>query len=145
MSRTDAQPVHAYIDGELVAEAVDNNTGLVGSAISQHLPQAQVSGIVRGQAPHPYAVPIRTGRVRRARLVLAALVRSTDRSVAWRQCWLVGFRVREVRKRSIGFRWRRPQPVKGAVDRGSSDAEQLGEFGLGLGENTVRGARLALA
>jgi hypothetical protein len=38
--------------------------------------------------------------------------------------------VREVRERSIGFRWRPPQPVKGAVDLGSSDAEQLGEFGL---------------
>ena len=45
--------------------------------------------------------------------------------------------VREVRARSIGFRWRRPQPVNGAVDRGSSDAEQLGEFGLGVGAERV--------
>ena len=45
--------------------------------------------------------------------------------------------VREVRERSIGFRWRRPQPVKGAVDRGSSDAEQLGEFGLGVGAERI--------
>jgi hypothetical protein len=56
--------------------------------------------------------------------------------VAWRQCWLIGVPVREVRERSIGFRWR-PHPVKGAVHRGSSDAEQLGEFGLGVGAERV--------
>ena len=67
MSRTDAQPVHAYIDAELVAEAVDNNTGLVGSAIPEHLPQAQVSGMVRGPAPIPYAVPLRHTARRRLR------------------------------------------------------------------------------
>ena len=70
--------------------------------------------------------------MRRARLVLAALVRSGMAVV------LAGrVPVREVRERSIGFRWRRPQPVKGAVDRGSSDAEQLGEFGLGVGAECV--------
>jgi len=89
----------------------------------------------------PLRVPIRTGRVRRAGLVLAC-----TRSIYG---WFGGVAsvlagrvpVREVRERSIGFRWRRPQPVKGAVDRGSSDAEQLGEFGLGVGAFPMIGRR----
>ena len=46
--------------------------------------------------------------------------------------------VREMREGSIGFGWWRSQPVKGAVNRGSSDAEQLGEFGLGVGAEVMQ-------
>jgi hypothetical protein len=37
---------------------------------------------------------------------------------------------RDLREGSIGFGWWRSQPVKGAVNRGSSNAEEFGEFGL---------------
>ena len=108
-----------------------------GSAIPQHLPQAQVSGMVRGQAPHPVcrSYPDRPTAESQAR---TRRTRSIDGWFGGMASVLAGrVLVREVRERSIGFRWRRPQPVKGAVDRGSSDAEQLGEFGLGVGAERV--------
>jgi hypothetical protein len=84
---------------------------------------------------YPIDVRIRTDRERRAGLVLA-LVRSADGR--WMVSVLAGrVLVREMREGSIGFGWWRSQPAKGAVNRGSSDAEQLGEFGLGAGAERV--------
>ena len=93
--------------------------------------------MIRGQAPHP----VRRSYPDRPSAEGQARTRRTRSIYGWfggMASVLAGrVPVREVCERSIGFRWRRPQPVKGAVDRGSSDAEQLGEFGLGVGAERV--------
>ena len=53
--------------------------------------QLQIHPDPAGDRVSIHALGVDGRRVRRARLVLAALVRSTDGSAAWRQCWLVGF------------------------------------------------------
>ena len=39
---------------------------------------------------------------------------------------------------SLGFRRPRPHPLEGAVDGGSADAEEFGEFGLSVGAEVVQ-------
>ena len=39
---------------------------------------------------------------------------------------------------SLGFRGPRPHPLEGAVDGGSADAEEFGEFGLSVGDEVVQ-------
>jgi hypothetical protein len=43
-----------------------------------------------------------------------------------------GVRRHKVAEWPLGFDKLRPHPVNGAVDRGSPDAEEFGEFGLGV-------------